>query len=67
MHHHNIILLLQICPANTSLSTILSLKAKEILGDEIVVNGLNVSADSFYSSQGLIYRTQTASVRVLTS
>jgi len=44
----------QLAPACDGLSTLLSNALSEEVGAETIVQGVNVSADSFYSSQGRI-------------
>jgi uridine phosphorylase len=42
----------RIAPANADLSALLSEKIGQNLGEDVVVEGCNVTADSFYSTQG---------------
>lgn len=43
-----------ISPADEELSTLVSNELKKIINDEDIIEGCNVTADSFYSSQGRI-------------
>jgi len=45
----------QVCPADVQLSALVVRHIAEALGDQSVVPGTNVTAESFYSSQGRIY------------
>ena len=45
----------KIAPSEESLSNLVSSQLKEALGEEAVLEGANVTAESFYSSQGNIY------------
>jgi uridine phosphorylase len=44
----------QIAPADPELSSHLESNLKQFLGDDIIIKGANVTAESFYSSQGRI-------------
>jgi uridine phosphorylase len=44
----------QISPADEELSALVSNELKKIINDEDIIEGCNVTADSFYSSQGRI-------------
>jgi uridine phosphorylase len=45
-------LMFDVAPADAELSSLVNRNLKEFLGEESVVNGCNVTAESFYSSQG---------------
>lgn len=44
----------RISPADSTLSELYATKLRELIGAESVVEGVNVTADSFYSSQGRV-------------